>query len=89
MTCNLQVFSRDVRFKQFCLAHLFTYQAFDGGVLGLAYIGSPRQYSVGGVCTQGESLVNVCSFNAPCHACRVMHLAIPVSSFVLLNFPKK
>ncbi|KAI0243261.1 ADAM 17-like protease [Lamellibrachia satsuma] len=40
----LEVFSRDVRIKQFCLAHLFTYQAFEGGVLGLAYIGSARRY---------------------------------------------
>ncbi|ELU11170.1 hypothetical protein CAPTEDRAFT_157290 [Capitella teleta] len=47
----LETFSRDSRFKKFCLAHLFTHQAFEGGVLGLAYIGSSRTYSVGGVCS--------------------------------------
>ena len=50
---TLQVFSRSIYFKQFCLAHLFTHQAFKGGVLGLAYIAAPRQYSVGGICSEG------------------------------------
>ncbi|XP_074656602.1 ADAM 17-like protease [Tubulanus polymorphus] len=39
-------------YRNFCLAHMFTYQPFDGGVLGLAYIGSRRKYSVGGICTR-------------------------------------
>jgi len=33
------------------MAHLFTYAPFPSGVLGLAYIGSPRQFSVGGICS--------------------------------------
>lgn len=47
----IQVFSTNPSFKNFCLAHLFTHTAFDNGVLGLAYIGSPRSYSVGGICS--------------------------------------
>ncbi len=57
----LQVFSRDPRWRNFCLAHLFTHQPFEGGVLGLAYIGSPRTYSVGGICSPGMcACVRVC-----------------------------
>ena len=37
--------------KDFCLAHLFTDIKFEGGILGLAYVGSPRRNSVGGICT--------------------------------------
>ncbi|KAL3886424.1 hypothetical protein ACJMK2_026416 [Sinanodonta woodiana] len=33
----------------FCLAYLFTYRDFDGGTLGLAWVGAPSQAS-GGVC---------------------------------------
>ena len=33
------------------MAHLFTYASFPSGVLGLAYIGSPRPFSVGGICS--------------------------------------
>ena len=38
-------------FQDFCLAHLFTDIKFEGGILGLAYVGSPRRNSVGGICT--------------------------------------
>jgi disintegrin and metalloproteinase domain-containing protein 17 len=37
--------------QDFCLAHLFTDIKFEGGILGLAYVGSPRRNSVGGICT--------------------------------------
>lgn len=47
----LEVFSREYSHKDFCLAHLFTDIRFDGGILGLAYVGSPRRNSVGGICT--------------------------------------
>lgn len=40
-------------FQDFCLAHLFTDIKFEGGILGLAYVGSPRRNSVGGICTPG------------------------------------
>lgn len=54
-----QVFSREYSHKDFCLAHLFTDLKFEGGILGLAYVGSPRRNSVGGICTPGEgTLVN-------------------------------
>ncbi|XP_071103682.1 ADAM 17-like protease [Haliotis cracherodii] len=47
----LNEFSSHVYFGRFCLAHLFTHQSFSGGVLGLAYIGSPRLGTVGGICS--------------------------------------
>ncbi|XP_014668138.1 PREDICTED: ADAM 17-like protease [Priapulus caudatus] len=46
----LTAFSRG-NYRSYCLAHLFTHQKFAGGVLGLAYVGSPRQHTVGGICT--------------------------------------
>ncbi|PSN49544.1 ADAM 17-like protease [Blattella germanica] len=46
-----KVFSREYSHKDFCLAHLFTDLKFEGGILGLAYVGSPRRNSVGGICT--------------------------------------
>ncbi|XP_013383117.1 ADAM 17-like protease isoform X2 [Lingula anatina] len=48
----LEVFGRDATFRDFCLAHLFTFQSFSGGVLGLAYIGSRRRGTLGGVCSK-------------------------------------
>ncbi|XP_065201925.1 ADAM 17-like protease isoform X2 [Planococcus citri] len=47
----LEVFSREYTHKDYCLAHLFTDLKFEGGILGLAYVGSPRRNSVGGICT--------------------------------------
>ncbi|OQR76641.1 ADAM 17 protease-like [Tropilaelaps mercedesae] len=49
----LEVFSRSENHRWFCLAHLFTDQKFEGGILGLAYVGSPRKNSVGGICSPG------------------------------------
>ncbi|XP_033640330.1 ADAM 17-like protease [Asterias rubens] len=46
----LEAYSREDH-GAYCLAHLFTYQDFDNGVLGLAYIGTPRSNAVGGICT--------------------------------------
>lgn len=47
----LEVFSRESNHRSFCLAHLFTDIKFEGGILGLAYVGSSRRNSVGGICT--------------------------------------
>uniref|UniRef100_T1J977 ADAM 17-like protease n=1 Tax=Strigamia maritima TaxID=126957 RepID=T1J977_STRMM len=47
----LEVFSRESKHQRFCLAHLFTDIKFEGGILGLAYVGSSRRNSVGGICT--------------------------------------
>lgn len=47
----LEAYSK-IDHSAFCLAHLFTYQDFDKGVLGLAYIGTPRANAVGGICTK-------------------------------------
>ncbi|KAM4680812.1 disintegrin and metalloproteinase domain-containing protein 17 isoform 5-T5 [Amazona ochrocephala] len=51
-TINYLQFSFDIAEKaaHVCLAHLFTYQDFDMGTLGLAYVGSPRPNSHGGIC---------------------------------------
>ncbi|XP_038052085.1 ADAM 17-like protease [Patiria miniata] len=46
----LEAYSREDH-GEYCLAHLFTYQDFESGVLGLAYIGTPRSNAVGGICT--------------------------------------
>ncbi len=54
VTNPVQEFSSYSFYQRYCLAHLFTHTAFSGGVLGLAYIGSPRTYSVGGICSPGD-----------------------------------
>lgn len=39
----------------YCLAHLFTYQSFHHSVLGLAYVSSPLEYTLGGMCSRSTS----------------------------------
>ncbi|MBN3311271.1 ADA17 protein, partial [Amia calva] len=48
----LEQFSSDIapNASTACLAHLFTYQDFDQGTLGLAYVGSSRKNALGGLC---------------------------------------
>ena len=46
----LQEFSYQ-NWTEYCLAHLFTYQDFAKGVIGLAYVASPSLSRVGGICT--------------------------------------
>jgi disintegrin and metalloproteinase domain-containing protein 17 len=46
----LELFGEE-NWTKYCLAHLFTYQSFENGVLGLAYVSSPLKYSVGGICS--------------------------------------
>ena len=36
------------------MAHLFTYQDFADGVIGLAYVGNPKRNAVGGICTESN-----------------------------------
>ncbi|XP_058953790.2 ADAM 17-like protease [Pocillopora verrucosa] len=48
----LNAFSRNEEWLQYCLAHLFTYQDFADGVIGLAYVGNPKSNAVGGICTK-------------------------------------
>uniref|UniRef100_A0A667YKJ0 ADAM metallopeptidase domain 17 n=1 Tax=Myripristis murdjan TaxID=586833 RepID=A0A667YKJ0_9TELE len=50
----LEQFSVDIAEKasQVCLAHLFTYQDFDEGTLGLAYVAPSRQGIPGGLCSE-------------------------------------
>ncbi|KAL5017900.1 hypothetical protein ScPMuIL_003622 [Solemya velum] len=47
----LTAFSTEKYLDKFCLGHLFTCQAFEKGVLGLAYIASHRLHTVGGICS--------------------------------------
>ncbi|XP_064412459.1 disintegrin and metalloproteinase domain-containing protein 17 isoform X2 [Latimeria chalumnae] len=48
----LEQFSADIaeNASKVCLAHLFTYQDFEQGTLGLAYVGSPKLKAFGGIC---------------------------------------
>lgn len=55
ITSLLQVFSRGSSFKDYCLAHLFTYHRFSRGVLGLAYIAGRENSQPGGICSTGPS----------------------------------
>ncbi|KAM9777628.1 disintegrin and metalloproteinase domain-containing protein 17a [Neosynchiropus ocellatus] len=50
----LEQFSTDIASNSsaVCLAHLFTYQDFDEGTLGLAYVAPPRANALGGLCPQ-------------------------------------
>uniref|UniRef100_A0A0B7ACT7 Peptidase M12B domain-containing protein n=1 Tax=Arion vulgaris TaxID=1028688 RepID=A0A0B7ACT7_9EUPU len=50
----LKQFGEDEDVGKFCLAHLFTHRRFAGGVLGLAYIASPRKVAVGGICSHPD-----------------------------------
>lgn len=52
----LQQFSTDIaeNASKVCLAHLFTYQDFDEGTLGLAYVAPTKEDAPGGVCSKGE-----------------------------------
>ncbi|KAJ8320554.1 hypothetical protein KUTeg_002141 [Tegillarca granosa] len=52
----LKNFSREREFNSYCLAHLFTYQRFDRGVLGLAYISSSKKRTSGVHDVDGEKL---------------------------------
>uniref|UniRef100_A0A1A8NUF5 A disintegrin and metalloproteinase domain 17a n=1 Tax=Nothobranchius rachovii TaxID=451742 RepID=A0A1A8NUF5_9TELE len=49
----LEQFSLDIsdNASSVCLAHLFTYQDFDMGTLGLAYVAPSRPHPLGGVCS--------------------------------------
>uniref|UniRef100_A0A8C5WCI3 ADAM metallopeptidase domain 17 n=1 Tax=Leptobrachium leishanense TaxID=445787 RepID=A0A8C5WCI3_9ANUR len=51
-TEKVDQFSHDIseRAAKVCLAHLFTYQDFDMGTLGLAYVGSHKPNTHGGIC---------------------------------------
>lgn len=54
---SLQQFSVDIAEKasNVCLAHLFTYQDFDEGTLGLAYVAPSKPDIPGGLCSKRES----------------------------------
>ncbi|XP_041109503.1 disintegrin and metalloproteinase domain-containing protein 17 [Polyodon spathula] len=57
----LEQFSIDIadQASNVCLAHLFTYQDFDQGTLGLAYVGSPKTHALGGICPKAYDFKTV------------------------------
>lgn len=59
---SLQQFSVDLAEKasNVCLAHLFTYQDFDEGTLGLAYVAPSKLDIAGGLCSKGRVLLHHC-----------------------------
>ncbi|XP_036398260.1 disintegrin and metalloproteinase domain-containing protein 17-like isoform X2 [Megalops cyprinoides] len=52
----LEQFSSDIaeNASTVCLAHLFTYQDFDEGTLGLAYVAPSKAQALGGLCPKGS-----------------------------------
>lgn len=55
--CILQQFSSDIadNASTVCLAHLFTYQDFDQGTLGLAYVAPSKPQALGGLCPKRKN----------------------------------
>lgn len=55
-SCITQQFSSDIadNASTVCLAHLFTYQDFDEGTLGLAYVAPSKPNALGGLCPKGK-----------------------------------
>ena len=53
----LQQFSSDIadNASTVCLAHLFTYQDFDEGTLGLAYVAPSKAQALGGLCPRRKA----------------------------------
>ncbi|XP_062521082.1 ADAM 17-like protease [Corticium candelabrum] len=51
VSAKLAAFSSTKKWQDACLAHLFTYQDFEDGVLGLAYVASSQRSTVGGICS--------------------------------------
>lgn len=54
-----QQFSLDIadNASTVCLAHLFTYQDFDEGTLGLAYVAPSKPQALGGLCPKRKGSV--------------------------------
>lgn len=66
LNVSKQQFSADVADKaaNVCLAHLFTYQDFDEGTLGLAYVAPSKPDIAGGLCSKGTTLgISAVSFS--------------------------
>lgn len=63
LTLSKQQFSADIADKasNVCLAHLFTYQDFDEGTLGLAYVAPSKPDIAGGLCSKGTT-AHVCTW---------------------------
>lgn len=58
--CVPQQFSSDIADNAsiVCLAHLFTYQDFDEGTLGLAYVAPSKAQALGGLCPRRKDTVD-------------------------------
>lgn len=64
VSCVPQQFSSDIadNASTVCLAHLFTYQDFDEGTLGLAYVAPSKPQALGGLCPRRKD--NALQWNA-------------------------
>lgn len=60
--CVPQQFSSDIadNASTVCLAHLFTYQDFDEGTLGLAYVAPSKPQALGGLCPKRKDTSLCC-----------------------------
>lgn len=99
MCVSQQQFSADISSKasSVCLAHLFTYQDFDEGTLGLAYVAPSKPDIAGGLCSKGPhhqhssaAVANPCPFFAlflhrlPSPSPLLLFLLLPFSLLLLL-----
>lgn len=59
--CVPQQFSSDIadNASSVCLAHLFTYQDFDEGTLGLAYVAPSKPLALGGLCPKRKYILSL------------------------------
>ncbi|GFO25101.1 disintegrin and metalloproteinase domain-containing protein [Plakobranchus ocellatus] len=57
----LQAFSAKSSYREYCAAHLFTHQSFEGNILGLAYISPATSGGVGGICSPAARVNGVLS----------------------------
>uniref|UniRef100_A0A8C1ZEN4 ADAM metallopeptidase domain 17a n=1 Tax=Cyprinus carpio TaxID=7962 RepID=A0A8C1ZEN4_CYPCA len=66
----LEQFSYDIadNASTVCLAHLFTYQDFDDGTLGLAYV-APSKQGLGGLCPKRKDLFSCDQWNSSLQKC--------------------
>lgn len=96
MCLSQQQFSADISPKasSVCLAHLFTYQDFDEGTLGLAYVAPSKPDIAGGLCSKGP--INRHPFAAfpaapvfllHCRPTFITSLSLPPLTFSLYSSP--
>lgn len=91
--CALQQFSSDIadNASTVCLAHLFTYQDFDEGTLGLAYVAPSKPQALGGLCPKRKDTSlssKLLCFDKPDHLMVYIRIYIIQHSYWEINFLK-